>query len=94
MYDSFGKFPTDGMISLGNFWALGSPSSCLEVKVGAVEDGDDHSFMGRYCGGAVYPVALKDMFGIDVGDARQAPPVMRPARVDNNPVRRCKDILN
>lgn len=82
MYDAYGKFPTDGMISSGNFWALGSPSSCLEVEVSSGDYGD---FLGRYCGALILPPDAIDDFGDGV-DARKVPPVMDPDMVNRNPV--------
>lgn len=85
MYDSYGKYPPDGMF-FGNFWAPGSPSSCLEVEAG------DGVFAGRYCSTSGYPIFLKDALDFDGDhndygrDARKAPPVLQPELVNKNPV--------
>ena len=55
MYDAYGKFPPDGLFQ-GNFWLMGSASSCTEVN--ATYYKRDHgsfikknltSFGGKYC---------------------------------------------
>ena len=56
MYDSYGKFPPDGL-SEGKLWLMGSPDSCLEVNASQPDPGGLHlPFMGKYC--FIQPLAV------------------------------------
>ena len=49
MYDAYGKFPQEAYLS-GNFWSIGSPHSCMEVKAATPDPAGEHPpFAGKYC---------------------------------------------